>query len=97
MPHTDIWDVLAFDKVAHLFVFAILVLLMIVGFSKQYRYLYIRFQAIKLSLIICLAYGLLIEVAQSLVPDRTLEYADLIADFVGCGVGYGIFYWVYKS
>jgi len=97
MPETDIWGWLGFDKVAHLFVFAVLVLLMMVGFSKQYKYLYIRFNAVWLSLAICLAYGLLIEGLQALIPDRTLEYGDIVADSLGCGIGYAIFYGIYKS
>ncbi|MEL6536316.1 MAG: VanZ family protein [Bacteroidota bacterium] len=97
MPETDIWGWLGFDKVAHLFVFAVLVLLMIVGFSKQYKYLYIRYNAVWLSLTICLAYGLLIEGVQALIPDRTLEYGDFVADSLGCGIGYAIFYGIYKS
>lgn len=97
MPKTDIWDVLAFDKIAHLFVFAVFVLLMIVGFSKQYRYLYFRYNAVRLALAMGLAYGLLIEIVQALIPERTLEYSDILADSLGCGIGYAIFYWVYKT
>ena len=97
MPETDIWGWLGFDKVAHLFVFAVLVFLMIVGFSKQYTYLFLRDRAVVASLIICLVYGLLIECIQALIPNRSLEYSDILADMFGCGIGYAIFFGVYKS
>lgn len=98
MPETDIWEGVAFDKVAHFVVFGVLTLMMIVGFSKQYRYLYLRYRAVPLSLGICLAYGLLIEGTQALViPDRSLEYGDMLADCLGCAAGYGIFLGIYKS
>jgi VanZ family protein len=35
-----------------------------------------------------LAYGGLIEVLQSLTPDRSAEWADLLADGIGLGVGW---------
>lgn len=97
MPQTDIWDFLGFDKFAHLFTFGVLVLLMIVGFTKQYKFLYLRYHAVRLSVAGCIMYGLLLELIQALIPGRNIEYLDMIADSVGCFLGLGLFYAVYKS
>ena len=36
LPHFSIGDLIKFDKLAHTFIFSVLVLLLIVGFKKQY-------------------------------------------------------------
>jgi VanZ family protein len=97
MPETDIWDLLSFDKLAHIFVFAVLTFLMIIGFTKQYTYRELRFQPVKYSLIICISYGIFLETIQSLSPGRALEIYDYIANTIGCFTGYGVFYIIYRK
>lgn len=96
MPETVSWNLLSFDKFAHLMVFALLTLLLIIGFKKQYTFINFKNNAVLLALIISAVYGILIEIAQSLIPGRSIEFADLIADFGGAFAGWGIFYLVYK-
>jgi VanZ family protein len=96
MPDLSIWDLLSFDRFAHLFVFGILVLLMTVGFTKQYTYLFLRFNAFKLSFLFSLAFSIVIELAQSAIPGRTLEINDFIANATGCLTGSLLFYLIYK-
>lgn len=96
MPPTSIWDFLSFDKFAHFFVFAILVFLMLIGFIKQRTYPYIRFKAYKMAFGISLCYGLFIEVCQSFVPGRSFDVQDILANAIGCILGLGLFYVVYK-
>lgn len=96
-PETRIWtDLLSFDKVVHFLIFSILVVLMIVGFSKQYTYEWIRKRAVPLSLAISIGYGILIEAIQIPIPGRYLEGMDIVANTIGCFIGYGLFYLVYK-
>lgn len=97
MPETSLWqDLLSFDKVAHFIVFAVLVFLMIIGMSKQYSYLLLRRKAISFSLITGIIYGVLIEIIQHMIPGRAFEFSDIIANTIGCFMGVGLFYIVYK-
>jgi VanZ family protein len=97
MPEANLWEeLLSFDKVVHFMIFGILVLLMIVGFTKQYSYAYLRKYAVPLSLSICIGYSILIEVIQIPIPGRYMEFMDIVANTLGCFIGYGIFYLIYK-
>jgi VanZ family protein len=97
MPETDIWDMLSFDKLAHMFVFAILTLLMIIGFTKQYTYRTFRFSPVKYALIFSISYGIILESIQMLAPDRALEIYDYMANTIGSFTGYGLFYIIYRK
>jgi len=96
MPDLSIWDLLSFDSFAHLFVFSVLVLLMSVGLTKQYSYLFLRFNALKLSFLISLGLSFLIELLQYFIPGRSSDIIDLISDGTGCLVGTLVFYLIYK-
>jgi VanZ family protein len=96
MPDTAIWNVLTFDKFAHFASYALLVFLLIVGFTKQHTYMELRFSAVKYALLTGITYGLLIEIIQWLVPGRTFELGDLLANIIGCLLGTAVFYLVYK-
>ncbi|WNB17380.1 VanZ family protein [Marivirga arenosa] len=96
MPLTNIWDVLSFDKIAHFIVFALLTFLFILGFSKQYTFLYFRYNAEILATGISFLYGLIIELGQTLIPERGLEFTDIMANSVGVFAGWFVFYLIYK-
>jgi VanZ family protein len=96
MPDTDIWEMLTFDKFAHFFVFAVQVFLLIIGLTKQHTYVGLRFKAVKMSLIFGIGYGLFLEILQSLIPDRTFDPVDVLANTIGCFLGSFLFYMVYK-
>lgn len=84
------------DKVIHIFMYAILCLLFIVGFKKQSHNMVLKFNAIKLALITSNLYGLLIELLQMLSPDRTFEVHDVLANSGGTIIGLTIFWILYK-
>jgi VanZ family protein len=88
--------VFSFDKIAHGFVFCVLVFLMIVGFAKQNTFTPLRSHPVKYALLISIAYALILEAGQLLVSGRMVEVYDAVANVSGCLVGYGIFYVVYK-
>lgn len=97
MPQTDLLnELLSFDKVVHFFIFGVLVFLMIIGLNKQYRYLLLRQNAIQISIGVGILYGLLIEFIQYLIPGRSFEFTDILANTFGCFIGLGMFYMVYK-
>ena len=96
VPDTDIWIISGLDKIVHFGIFAVLVLLMVVGFSKQYSFWKLKQYPVKYSLILGMIYGTIIEISQGLVPERFVEIEDLIANLFGCIGGTGLFYLIYK-
>ncbi len=96
MPKVKTDSLISVDKLAHAFVFCVLVLLMIVGFTKQYTYTLLRNNAVKYTLFISLSFAILLEITQGLSPGRMLEWYDGIANMTGCLMGYGLFYIIYK-
>ncbi|MGM0580687.1 MAG: VanZ family protein [Bacteroidota bacterium] len=96
MPITKVWDILSFDKIAHFGVFAILCFLLILGFSKQYTFLFFRYNSVLLAISISFLYSLGIELFQTLIPDRGLELADILANSLGVFAGWFAFYLIYK-
>ena len=97
IPEANLWEeLLSFDKVVHFLIFSILTLLMIIGFTKQYTYAYLRKHAVAASLVISIGYGLIIELVQIPIPGRYMEAMDIIANSIGCFIGYAIFYIIYK-
>lgn len=96
MPSTNVWDFLSFDKIAHFGVFAILCFLLILGFSKQYTFLFIRYHAVLLAIGISFFYSLVIELFQTMIPDRGLEFGDIVANSLGVFAGWFVFYLIYK-
>ncbi|WP_407654486.1 VanZ family protein [Catalinimonas niigatensis] len=96
MPHLQGNYFLSIDKLAHAFVFCMLVLLMIIGFTKQSRYRLLRTNAIKYSLIISLTCAIILEILQFLSTARMVEFFDAGANIVGCISGWLLFLAIYK-
>ena len=92
----ELGNLFSFDKLAHLGVFALLSFLMIVGFTKQYKYLKLRRYAAKYSLAISLFYASILELGQAIVPDRYANFYDMAFNTVGVILGYLFFLLVYK-
>ena len=74
-------EVPGIDKWLHGLTFAILALWFTGQYARQ------SYGAIAIGLV---AYGALIEFGQSLIPYRTAEWGDLVADVAGIGVGMAI-------
>ncbi len=90
----NIWDLANFDKIGHMFVFLMLMLLSLWGFSKQihsapaFRFILIMF-------LICSLYGFLLEVMQgSLSTDRQFDIVDSVANMLGSMLGGVLFKYV---
>ncbi|MGB3619559.1 MAG: VanZ family protein [Catalinimonas sp.] len=96
MPAFPTWEAFAFDKSAHLFVYAVLVLLTVVGFKKQHAYIRFRLRAVPYALLIAFVYGLVLEVIQSFIPSRHFEWYDLLANTAGCLLGALLFFFIYR-
>lgn len=97
LPETNLWaELLNIDKVVHFIIFGILALLMIIGFTKQYTFAVLRKYAVAAALAVSIGYGILIELIQIPIPGRGLELMDMVANIIGCLLGYALFYMIYK-
>lgn len=94
LPETEIID---FDSICHLLFYAVLMLLLVVGFLKQYEYRHFRYHAISFALLGSFVYGVLIEVVQQLFCDeRYFDVKDILANFIGSIVGIIMFKIIYR-
>lgn len=84
-----------FDNIAHAFVYAILVLLLILGFKKQFKYSYIKYHAIAFSLAYSASYSIVLEFLQIFTYDRNFEISDIISNLCGCFLGFITFLIIY--
>lgn len=87
----NIWDLANFDKLGHMFVFLVLMLLSLRGLSEQIHSApSLRF--ILIIFLICSAYGFLLEVLQgTLSTDRQFDIVDSVANMLGCLLGGALF------
>ena len=76
------------DKLAHYVGYAGLAFLISVFWSIRRR---ISWRAILVILVLCMAYGVLDELSQMLVPGRSAQVADWVADSVGALSGIAVF------
>jgi VanZ family protein len=76
------------DKAVHFFAYLILSVLLYLSFIFQEKSSFIQRNAILLTLAVATCYGVLDELHQMLVPGRSAELLDWIADALGatCGV-----------
>ena len=95
-PDLSFWEMLSFDKFIHAFMFAVLVLLLIVGFKKQYSYKKLRYNSMKVSVGVAFIYGSLLEFFQEILfIERYSDWFDFIANTAGCFLGLSLFYLIY--
>ena len=91
--------VVGIDKVVHLLMYAGFAFACLWGYRKQFvsngsAY---RKKAIILALVISIAYGGLTEIMQEyLVPKRTGDWLDFLADSIGTGIGVLFFYLFFR-
>ena len=94
MPKMD--DVFSFDKFAHTGVFSVLTFLLIIGFSKQFTFDFLRRNPVKWSVLFSAVYGSVLELGQAIVPDRYANFYDLVFNMMGVLLGYVLYLLVYK-
>ena len=83
------------DKVAHIIMYTAFAFLCLWGYRKQFvsNGIQYRKKAIILAIIIGIAFGGLTEIIQeNLVPSRTGDWYDFLADGIGTGLGALFFY-----
>lgn len=85
------WNFLSIDKMIHFLMFSGLAFLGANFFANSSRNLKL-FTALIISLVIAVAYGSIIEITQTFIPERGFDYADLSANVVGTLAGVTVFY-----
>ncbi len=97
-PDLSFWSLLSFDKVAHAFVFAVLIVVLTVGFIRQYRFRGLRFRAIESAFGFGVFYSALTEYLQgALFHDRHTDIMDFTANVIGCVIGVLVFKMIYRG
>jgi hypothetical protein len=76
------------DKIGHFGIFFVLILLVIYGFNKQYSSIKLRSNYIVFAFLSASLWAVITELVQLiLIQDRSFEFADIGADFVGVIAG----------
>ncbi len=97
MPVTGITSIkllnlLSFDKLAHMLLFAMQFWFIAIGQLKQHVFSYKRKRASTLAFIITVAYGGTIELIQGyLLSNRTMDILDMVANIIGAIIGWFFF------
>lgn len=98
MPELNIWQLLSFDKAAHLFFYALFTLQLIVAFKKQNFSCTLKYQSVLSALFISLLYGVIVEMLQYFMfAGRSADYLDIIANTLGAFVGCALFSLIYNQ
>lgn len=80
------------DKLVHLFMFAVLVVLMMRGFSLYEPRTFVHRHLVFLSLNIAILLSALTELMQRyFIPGRVCSVYDFIANVIGCFLGWWVF------
>lgn len=82
---------LSYDKLAHLVVFLIFSLLVLIGYTLKGKLKGKGTKQRNLTLTICLVYGIILEGLQQYVPGRMADIYDLLANFTGALFGVIVF------
>jgi VanZ family protein len=89
-------DILSFDKLIHVFLYTVLVFLTVLGLKKQNSFKFLRYHSNKVSIIYGLLFGIFTEyLQQAIAIGRDADWNDVIANSIGCGLGFICFFLVY--
>lgn len=92
----NLFGFLPVDSAVHATFHAGLVFLLMIGFSKQHSQPSFRYYPAKYAVTLSCLYGIGIELLQEFViVQRNFEIYDLVANFSGALIGYGLFHLVY--
>ena len=85
------------DKINHFGAYGLLSVLLFLTMKFQMKYPFLKKNAIWLTVLIASSYGILDELHQMLVPGRSAEFLDWLADFSGSLLGVLIIQWLLKK
>ena len=84
LPSISIWEP---DKLAHFIVYSFLVFCVINAYARQIKNAAIRSHPKIYGVVSCISYGIGIEFIQRLLPTRSFDVYDRVANFAGCFAG----------
>ena len=85
-------NLLSFDKLAHMVLFALQFWFIAIGLVKQYKFSYKRNRASTIAFLLSVSYGGIIELIQGyLLSGRTMDIMDMIANIIGAIFGWILF------
>ena len=88
LPEIDLWHLVSVDKLAHLFMYAMLAFLLSTGLKRQYSSAWIRYHAKLTSFWVSCLYGFLLEIIQLVLKgDRYFDLFDVAANCIGAAIG----------
>ena len=88
LPKISALELLNFDKFVHALLFLVLILLTVSGLKRQDSFTLLHRSPKMISLILCVAYGGLLEIMQGeLFSERTADIFDFTANSFGCTIG----------
>ena len=73
VPKEFSWDLVRVDLLAHLFLFAVLVFLLMISFTKQHANQVLQSNAAYFAIALAALFGVAIEVIQGFIPERSFE------------------------
>ena len=85
------------DKLNHFGAYGLLSVLLFLTLTFQMKYPFLKKNANWLTVLIASGYGILDELHQMLVPGRSAEFLDWLADFTGSFLGVLIIQWLLKK
>jgi VanZ family protein len=86
----NLWGLFSFDKLGHGILYAVYTILLIISFQKISEKSYFTEKIIIKSALTSIGLGIILEVLQSFIPDRTFDFWDMIANIVGTIIGISI-------
>jgi VanZ family protein len=96
LPSVSYLELLEFDKIVHIILFGLLVLSLTIALRKQSVIRWIRNNAMLIALAFSILYGCVIESIQFfVVPERTGEFDDILANVIGSVLGIVFFRFIY--
>jgi len=94
----NIWSLLQWDKLVHIFLFSIFSLFLINDFRKQNKSQLLQNNSVIFALLCGIVLGLTTELIQlSEVFHRNSNIYDFIADIIGTIIGIPMYYLIYKK
>jgi VanZ family protein len=96
LPSVSYLELVEFDKIVHVILFGLLVTSLTIALRKQSRVSWLRNNAMLIALAFSILYGCVIESIQFfVVPERTGELDDILANVLGSVLGIVIFRFIY--
>lgn len=84
------------DLFIHVILYWLLSLFVVVGLLKQNNYLFLKLNAVTLSIAYANSLGFLMELVQIFIHGRHFDFKDLTANLVGSLIGIVTYYFLYK-